>query len=265
MSFTAYGTHFGIRVTDPAVLERVQPHLPLGWEPAASAPVDFLYSLVAAKASRRPGTRPFHLLYAGSGRIARSHDLDELFARLAAHVQLVTAFLAKDCLFVHAGVVGWQGQAIIIPGRSFSGKTSLVAALIKNGATYYSDEFAILDAQGRVQPYPSLLSVREGADLNAKKYAAEELGGQVGVEPLPVGLVVVTQYQPQAKWRPRRLSPAQAMLALMNNTIAARRGPEVSLPILKQVVLRAKTVESQRGEAQDIAPLLQRLVAAPDL
>ncbi|MCB0166994.1 MAG: hypothetical protein KDI79_22395 [Anaerolineae bacterium] len=262
MSFRAYGTHFGIRVTDPHVLERLQPHLPLGWEPAVSARVDFMYSLVAARASQRQGTRSYHLLYAGSGRIARTQDFDELCARLASHLELVTAFLAKNCLFVHAGVVGWQGKAIIIPGRSFSGKTSLVTALIKNGATYYSDEFAILDSRGWVHPYPSLLSVRQGYDLNTKKYRAEELGGQVGVEPLPVGLVVITQYQPAAPWRPLKLSPAQAMLALMNNTVAALRGPEVSLPILKQVVLQAKTIKSKRGEAEDVVPLLQKLVSA---
>lgn len=245
------------------MLERIQQHLPLGWEPAASSQVDFMYSLVAAGASKRQGTRPYHLLYAGSGRIARTHNFDELCARLASHLELVTAFLAKNCLFVHAGVVGWQGKAIMIPGRSFSGKTSLVTALIKRGATYYSDEFAILDSQGWVRPYPSPLSVREGDDLNAKKYAAEELGGQVGVEPLPVGLVVITHYQPEAQWRPRTLSPAQAMLALMNNTIAALRGPEVSIPILKQVVLKAKTIKSKRGEAEEIVPLLQKLVSAP--
>jgi predicted ATPase len=36
-------------------------------------------------------------------------------------------------VFVHAGVVGWKGQAILVPGRSYSGKTTLIAALMKAG------------------------------------------------------------------------------------------------------------------------------------
>ena len=60
----------------------------------------------------------------------------------------------RERVFVHAGVVGWKGHAIVIPGRSRSGKTTLVAELVKAGAEYYSDEFAVLDAEGRVHPFP---------------------------------------------------------------------------------------------------------------
>jgi hypothetical protein len=50
------------------------------------------------------------------------------------------------------------------------------------------------------------------------------------------------------------------MLALMNNTVAALRGPEVSLPILKQVVSQASAIESKRGEAEELVPLLKKLI-----
>jgi hypothetical protein len=67
----------------------------------------------------------------------------------------------------------------------------------------------------------------------------------------------MTEYRPGARWQPRVLTPGQAMLALMDNTVAARRGPEISMPILKQVVTRATTIKSKRGEAsQVVAPLL---------
>jgi hypothetical protein len=184
-------------------------------------------------------------------------DLAEIFKDFAAHLERLIPYLAKDCLFVHAGVVGWQGQAIVIPGRSFSGKSTLVKALLEAGATYYSDEFTILDSQGRVHPYPVPLSIRDANGLNTKRIAVGDIGSQIGTEPLPVGLVVVTEYQPQARWRPRAVTPARGMLALMDNTVAARRGPEVSMPILKQVVTTAKIVKSKRGEAAEIvAPLL---------
>jgi hypothetical protein len=172
------------------------------------------------------------------------------------HAELLTAFRALDCLFVHAGVVGWQGRAILIPGRSMSGKTTLVKALVEAGATYYSDEFAVLDKEGRVHPYPVKLSIRGHTGQPGRKTPVESLGGQVGVEPLPVGLVVVTEYQPEIAWRPRKLTPRQSLLALMDNTVAARRNPTYSMPILRQAVTGAVALKSKRGEAAEVAPIL---------
>src|ERR687894_479249 len=50
-------------------------------------------------------------------------------------------------------VVARGGRALVRPGPSLSGKTTLVAALVRSGAAYLSDEFAVLDPEGRVHPY----------------------------------------------------------------------------------------------------------------
>jgi hypothetical protein len=134
LSFTAYGTRFGLRTNDPAVLAQVTDYLPPGWTPSASAEVDFLYSLLLGRPASDKGRRNYNLLYAGASQVARTMELNQIWARLQAHVELLTAYLAKDCLFVHAGVAGWAGQAIVLPGRSFSGKTTLVKALVEAGA-----------------------------------------------------------------------------------------------------------------------------------
>ncbi|MCG3212640.1 MAG: hypothetical protein FOGNACKC_06310 [Anaerolineae bacterium] len=218
--------------------------------------MDILYSLRVAPADPRQGRRNYHLLYCGAALVARTLDLLELLTSFEQHAELLTAFRAQDCLFVHAGVVGWRGRAILIPGRSMTGKTSLVKALVEAGATYYSDEFAVLDKDGLVHPYPRPLSIRGHAEQSASKIPVDLLGGQPGVEPLPVGLVIVTQYHPNVKWRPRQSAPGQALLTLMDNTVAARRDPAYALPILTQVVTAAVTLKSKRGEATDIAPQL---------
>ncbi|MBN1219227.1 MAG: hypothetical protein JXM69_09895 [Anaerolineae bacterium] len=247
---------FGLRSNDPAALEQATPHLPLGWQRAPTGEVDILYSLRLAPTSQRKGQRNYHLLYCGSALLARSLELPPLLTTLEQHAELLTAFRASDCLFVHAGVVGWQGRAILIPGRSMTGKTTLVKALIEAGAAYYSDEFAVLDKEGFVRPYSRPLSIRGHNGQPIRKTPVESLGGQTGVEPLPVGLVVVTDYQPEAAWRPRQLTPGQALLALMDNTVAARGNPAHSMPILKQVVTGAIALKSKRGEAREVAPLL---------
>ncbi len=269
-SFTAYGLCFGLRSNTLAALEQAAGYLPLGWQAAPAGQVDFLYSLWLAHStnSRHAPTTQGNdcLLYCGADLLARTADLPPLLAALEQHTQLLTAFRAQECLFVHAGVVGWRGQAglqaqaILIPGRSMTGKTSLVKSLVEAGATYYSDEFAVLDKEGRVHPYPVPLSIRGNNGQPGRKTPVESLGGQIGVEPLPVGLVIVTEYQPEATWQPRRLTPGQALLALMDNTVAARRNPAHSMPILKQAVTDAIALKSKRGEAGEVTPrLLARL------
>ena len=220
--------------------------------------MDILYSLHLAPPSPRKGQRNWHLLYCDSALLVRALDLLHLLAALEDHAKLLTAYRAQDRLFVHAGVVGWRGRAIIIPGRSMTGKTTLVRALVEAGATYYSDEFAVLDQEGRVQPYPAPLSIRGSNGQPGRKTPVEELGGEIGVEPLPVGLVIVTEYQPEATWRPRKLTPGQALLALMDNTVAAQREPQYTMPILRQAVMGARIIWSKRGEASAVAPALLR-------
>jgi hypothetical protein len=150
-------------------------------------------------------------------------------------------------------VVRWRGKAIVIPGRSFSGKTTLTAELVKAGATYYSDEYAVLDAEGRVHPYRRRLSVRENGHLEKpKKYAVESLGGRSGIKPLPVGLVIVSKYKPGAKWRPQQISAGEGALALMANTVSVRRQPETTLATLRKVVARAPVFKGTRGEARQV-------------
>ena len=127
--FTSYGLRIGIRVNEPEVLARLPDHLPPGWKPARSPIVDRLYSLRAATTGRSTAIRNFSLLYAGPARLARTKELAELFEPLESDLQMYVAEWARRRVFVHAGVVGWGGQAIVIPGRSFSGKTTLVTPL----------------------------------------------------------------------------------------------------------------------------------------
>ncbi|MBK9241729.1 MAG: hypothetical protein IPL75_16105 [Acidobacteria bacterium] len=228
---------FGLRSNDPSALTEATRHAPLGWQSSPMEVVDILYSLRVAAPSPRRGQRNFNLLYCGSGLIARSFDLAPLFTAFHRHAELLTALRAQNCVFLHAGVVGWRGRALIIPGRSMTGKTTLVSALVRAGAGIYSDEFAVLDKAGQVHPYPVPLSVRGTAGEPGVRTPVESLGGQAGTGPLPLGLIVVTRYAPTATWCPLPLSPAVALLACMDNAVAAQREPESTMPILRRLCL----------------------------
>ncbi len=256
LAFVSHGARLGVRVNDPDVLGRVADLLPPGWEPADSPQVDWLYSLKVAAPGASPGVRRYHVLYGGVAQLARTHDLDAALAALESDLHAQVAARAASRLFVHAGVVGWRGRAIVLPGRSFSGKTSLTAALVRAGAAYYSDEYAVLDNEGRVHPYPRPLSLRRSDGTPDRRCRAEELGGQEGGPPLPIGLIAAARYRPGGRWRPGTLTAGQALMEMLDNTVAVRQHPQRSLATLSAAIGAAAAVRGQRGEAEAAAAAL---------
>jgi hypothetical protein len=249
----SYGVRVGIRVNDPRLLDGLVPHLPPAWKPGRSAVVDRLVSLWVDPSTTEPATPT--RLYAERSRLVRTHSLGHALAILESEIRQAVAAESRRRVFVHAGVVGWRGRAIVIPGRSRSGKTTLVAELVRAGADYYSDEFAVLDRGGRVSPFPKPLSIRGpgGCDVHARQRTVEELGGVRGQRPLRVGLVVLTDHSPGARWRPERLSAGRAVLEMLSHTVPARLRPEACLEALDRAVAGALVLRGVRGEARDTA------------
>lgn len=250
--FRSHGLRIGVRVNRGDLLPELLARLPPDVRPAASPAVDRIFSLWAADRSR---------VYEGGTRLARTRDVGEALAVLEAAIRRAIATGAPRRTFVHAGVVGWRGRAIVVPGRSRSGKTTLVAELVRAGASYLSDEFAILDARGRVHPFPKALSVRGpgGCDRHVSRPSAEDLGGRAGTRPLPVGLVVLAAHRPGALWSPRRLTPGEAVIELLAHTVPARLRPAASLQALERAVTQALVVKGERGEAAALAQHLLHL------
>jgi hypothetical protein len=203
-----------------------------------------------------------HTLSVGGRPVARG-SLDRVAMAFAGDVDLFIAEMAPHHVFVHAGAVAWRGRAIVIPGRSFSGKTTLVAELVRAGATYYSDEYAVLDERGRVHPYARALSIREDHAHRRRLCTADSLGGRRGIDAVPVGLVVVTAYRRCGAWQPQALSAGRGVLALLGHTVCVRRRPLAALAALKATVARGLVLEGPRGEA---SPMIRSLfgTVAPD-
>ncbi len=260
LALKSYGVRVGIRSNDRAALEQACEHLPNNWEGISSTLVDRVYSILVGDQNSRQNVKRLNYLYGDEARLARCTDLASLFEIFESDVRLFVAELAKHRVFVHAGVVGWKGKAIVIPGRSYSGKSTLVAELVRAGASYYSDEYAVLDSRGRVHPFEKPLEIREEGEFTQTKVTVDELGGFLGTKPLPVGLVLMTQFKSGARWRPRKLSPGRGVLELLFNTVCARRSPEKALATLQQVTAQAEVLKGVRGNASDVvARLLERI------
>jgi hypothetical protein len=255
MGIDAFGV--GISIVAPAqLMPRVRTVLPPGSKEREPAEGDEHFFL-------RPQENSVYSVDRRGDTASGSSDLqialEVLDSRLRAHI----AADAPNHIFVHAGVVGHRGRAIVIPGVSFSGKTTLVRELVRAGATYYSDEFAVLNASGQVEPYPKPLSIRDGG-FSQTDHAVETIGGAAGIDPLPVGLVVLASYSPDATWQPRRLSAGEAVLALLENTIPAQTRPQQAMSTITKAVKDAATLRGERGEAAAIVPELLAEVSVID-
>ncbi len=81
--------------------------------------------------------------------------------------QRITATIAgrvRSHLLFHAGVVTFGGQAVILAGDEFHGKTTLVMELVRRGCGFLSDETAAVSrASGQAHPFPRALRVRPGS------------------------------------------------------------------------------------------------------
>jgi hypothetical protein len=258
--FEAQGLRVGVRSNDPGLLERLPPALPPGWRPTDSAVVDQVFSLWVARGTGRPRVQ----LRAGNTPSLQTRTIDEALTLLESEIRKALAASAPDRIFVHAGVVGWRGRAIVVPGRSRSGKTTLVEALVKAGASYLSDEYAPLDPRGRVHPFAKPLTIRGpgGCDRHARRCSVEELGGDRGTRALHVGLVAFAEYSAGARWEPGLLTEGQAVLELLAHTVPARLRPQASLEALSFAASGALRLKGRRGEAKETAQLLLRAVEA---
>lgn len=267
--FVAYGVRIGLRAESRALLDAFERepsgmHLPFGWRVVDDHDVDVPVAIRYELRSNVSGAAwPSYRVYAGTSLVADVRGLTDAGSALAAHAEPFIAERAPDHLFVHAGVVGWEGDAIVMPGASFAGKTTLVQAWLEAGATYYSDEFAVLDRAGRVHPFARPLAIRNRSTGLTRRVAADDLGARPGTMPLRVGLVLSTWYRAGARWRPRPLTAAPTLLALMRHTLAARGNPAHSMPILKETVSGATALVGPRGEAHTLVSELLEHLHAP--
>ena len=132
-----------------------------------------------------------------------------------------------------------------------------MSELLRVGADYLSDEYAVLDGAGWVSSYHRALAMREpGGGWDQRPQDASDFGAEVTHESVPVGLVVVTHYRAGTRWEPRRLSAGDGALALLANTVAAQTRPKEALTATSRAVENAIVLEGDRGEAAEIADAL---------
>jgi hypothetical protein len=254
VSFEAWGYPFSIEADCARDLQRLLEWLPSDLEHSTtSTETTNVFSLRKCPDGL---LRAFH-----AGRVVGAYPDDEVVLQeLESFINVEIASHSPSFVFVHAGVVEWKGKVVVLPGRSFAGKSDLTKQLVDLGATYYSDEYALIDESGSIHPYSRALSLRRGSRL---RIPAQQLNGGPAGRCARVGAVVVTKYQQGTVWQPRTISAADAVWALFHNSVSARLAPDRALTWLPRSLEGCQLMlAGNRGEAliaaQDILTRLDR-------
>ncbi len=255
---TAFGVSFQLAADSDCVLAKMLQCAPLGTAVRAAEPAEADAQRFALLESR--GAVGYRLAI-GDEVVAENAALPPLLDQLARDLMVHVANYAPDRVFLHAGVVAWRGRALVLPGTSFAGKTTLVAELVRAGSTYYSDEYAVLDALGRVHPYARELQMRRPGSPEQTAVAVAQLDGTAGVEPLRVSHLVFTEYKASGLWHPEPVSAGMAVLEMLRHAIPVQRSPARVMATLAKMMETATALRTERGEARQAAYALLSAIA----
>lgn len=254
-TFESYGVRVTIKASDAALLDEARRR-------AEKALVGNVLRVEPAGAEHSFGIfsdarGTLHLLKNGE-EFSSDTNLERFFKFFDSILRIQVAEYTVGWVFIHAGVVAFNGRAIIVPGDSFSGKTTLVHELVKAGAEYYSDEYAVLDDAGRVSAFPRDLSVRytEAGSIADRDVSIGSFGGITGSTQVPVGLVVLTRFVDGSIWEPETLTVGEGILETIPHTISRVQNAARSLKVLNTAFSDAIILKSLRGDAAKLAPTL---------
>jgi hypothetical protein len=253
-SFVSYGVTVGVAGDDPVMLDKARAMIGRAFGDRAQIfeefPVkgDHTFGIALEDGN--------FILYKNGFEVTATASERIFFKYLNSMLRLEVAGFAEGRVFLHAGVVGLNGKAIIFPAKSFSGKSTLAAELVKNGAEYYSDEYAVLEKNGFVSPFPRHLSLRYFGGTREREVPPHELGATVGRDAIPVGMVLLTSFSKEANWQPEFLTAGSGIIEMAANSPTIHRDPAFALKVLDLVARRAIIVRSPRGDVKKFAKFL---------
>lgn len=160
---------------------------------------------------------------------------------------------------VHAGAVLLGNKALLLPGSTHAGKSSLVAELLRRGATYLSDEYALIDFTGRVHPYPRPLLLRNGRP-HQTPILPGELNACFARDPAPVGWVLALEYRPECTWSVQEVPQSEGVMILLRNTPHMLDESPHMVQLFLRAVKGAFCYSGIRGDATDAAERVFQLM-----
>jgi len=256
--YGAFGVAWDVQADDASIYRMLLERLPPGAAPCAGKAPERAYALRTMPATFAESGASY-LLLADGRPLVRSSEADDVADAFEDNLKWLVAERSPRKVFLRAGVVGWRDRAIVIPGGPGTGKRTLVRALVACGASYYSDDYAVLEGN-TVIPYPSRRHNWPESG-NVLSHWLDELAPKRALKPVPVGVVLFAPYRAGADFKPKLIPRGKALLEMFKHAVAAQRNPAQVLRALETVSRRCNALEGVRGDARAVASyLLDRLV-----
>jgi hypothetical protein len=270
-TFRALDFVFSVRSTDEGCGRHIDEVLaPLRTEGSPGA----VYSVIDRGEAYDPRRR--YALYLGDERVAVYRSPELLWRLLMWSVnQQAVRSSGETHVVLHAAAAERNGCVLVLPAPMESGKTTTVAALIRVGFDYLTDEATAIDRKSlRVLPYPKPLSIDRGswqvlADLRPPR--PEMFGDHWQVDPRAIrgdalGLggmprfIVVPDYQPGASSALEPVKPADMLIHTIRSTFEFESRASENIATLARTVRRSGCYRLTIGDLDEAVRLLGDLV-----
>jgi hypothetical protein len=172
----------------------------------------------------------------------------------------------SDLLWLHAAAAH-RGGAVVLPGISRQGKSTLVTNLCKRGWAFLSDDLIALDpTSGKVLAFPLTPAVRNGHSEDWPIHRLSELRKEVFPlgpdavrrQPSPISALVFPSYSPRVPPELLRASPASSLLVLLKSCVNFRSHREEAVRWLTELVKRVPVYRLIHNDGESGAELIER-------
>jgi len=179
--------------------------------------------------------------------------------RAESDLGLFTVEQLADWVAVHAALVRVDGRVVMLPGPSHAGKSTLCGAVLDAGGDVLSDEYALVSPDATcVAGWPRRVRLRDS------EHTFHRVGSAAGGEVDHVDLVAVLSYDARAgaPLEVAALPPAEAVTAVLANTVCAASRPRFAFDAVVALCRQAPAVSGVRGEATAALAALGALAGA---
>ncbi|NEQ66799.1 MAG: hypothetical protein F6K21_15095 [Symploca sp. SIO2D2] len=207
----------------------------------------------------------YYLLGSSEADIS-NETLSDILSYLKYEIVLCLIQASSELLWLHAAAAANRGSAVVIPGLSGRGKSTLVTNLCSLGWTYLSDDVlpVSLDSSKAI-PFPRLPAVRENAGQELLPERVHELTKiEVSLNPeiicrkaMPIQALIFPTYIPQSPTQLLPLSPAFAALELLQNCLNFVHHKQAAVRYVCDLVRRIPTYRLSYSNGRCAAMLIE--------
>jgi hypothetical protein len=236
-----FGTRLGIRVTDKAIMDEVRSVIPNGWnvnptsmgvskdgsslfqddESERGEPCDIMLSVKYGGPGSRPGTKNYHLVYAGHTLLTRTLDWAQALTDLRKYV-IENIAMSTESVAVFPGVLlVHQGRGLLFLGPE--PPTRYYQSFLDAGAILAWGGLVALDPRAQVRAFPSL----ETTEMPLENFTVN-------------AAFVCRSVKKRKKPQVTPASSGEGVMALFGFALSAAAKPDV---ILKLVSAAAKHID----------------------